>query len=219
MELKSGKPIGLTEWVYVRIKAAILNLDFAPGSQLQVEDLSREMEVSRTPVREALLRLQKDGLVDVLPRVGFFVTKFAARDLEELYELREVLESRAVYDAVLSMTDDEMNKFLKINVSTQAAVEKEDSAGFLEAEIAFHNFLTETSHNKRLVAMVESMRDLTYRWRILSLNSKEDIRASLGEHKRIAEAVQNRDAGMASRLMGEHIQNAKNRIVRMIPNE
>jgi DNA-binding GntR family transcriptional regulator len=219
MELKSGKPIGLTEWVYVRIKAAILNLDFAPGSQLQVQELSREMEVSRTPVREALLRLQKDGLVDVLPRVGFFVTKLAPRDLEELYELREILESRAVYDAVLSMRDEEMHTFFEINISTQAAVEKEDSAGFLEAEIAFHNFLTESSRNKRLVAMVESMRDLTYRWRILSLNSKEDIRASLKEHKKIADAVQKRDAVLASRLMGEHIQNAKNRIVRMIPAE
>ncbi len=219
MELKSGKPIGLTQWVYVRIKAAILNLDFAPGSQLQVEDLSREMEVSRTPVREALLRLQKDGLVDVLPRVGFFVTKFAARDLEELYELREILESRAVYDAVQFMTEEEMNRFMEIYASTYKAVEKEDTNGFLESEIAFHNFLTEASHNIRLVAMVESMRDLTYRWRILSLNSKEDIRASLKEHKKIADAVQNRDAATASRLMGEHIQNAKNRIVRMIPRE
>lgn len=219
MELKSGKPIGLTEWVYVRIKAAILNLDFAPGSQLQVEDLSREMEVSRTPVREALLRLQKDGLVDVLPRVGFFVTRFATKDLEELYELREILESRAVFDAVQIMKENEMNKFMEIYDSTRTAVEKEDATGFLDAEIAFHNFLTETSHNKRLVAMVESMRDLTYRWRILSLNSKEDIRASLTEHKQIADAVQNRDAALASRLMGEHIQNAKNRIVRMIPKE
>lgn len=217
MELKSDKPIGLTQWVYIRIKAGILNLDFAPGSQLQVDELSGELEVSRTPVREALLRLQKDGLVDVVPRVGFFVTKFATRDLEELYELREILESRAVYDAVQSMTEVESKKITEIYAATQKAVEKEDATGFLDAEIAFHNFLTETSHNKRLVAMVESMRDLTYRWRILSLNSKEDMRASLKEHKKIAEAVQNRDAVVASTLMGEHIRNAKNRIVRMIP--
>lgn len=217
MELKSDKPIGLTQWVYIRIKAGILNLDFSPGSQLQVDELSGELEVSRTPVREALLRLQKDGLVDVVPRVGFFVTKFATRDLEELYELREILESRAVYDAVQSMTEVESKKITEIYAATQKAVEKEDATGFLDAEIAFHNFLTETSHNKRLVAMVESMRDLTYRWRILSLNSKEDMRASLKEHKKIAEAVQNRDAVVASTLMGEHIRNAKNRIVRMIP--
>jgi DNA-binding GntR family transcriptional regulator len=219
MELKSDKPIGLTEWVYIRIKAGILNLDFAPGSQLQVDELSGELEVSRTPVREALLRLQKDGLVDVLPRVGFFVTKFAARDLEELYELREILESRAVYDAVQSMTEAESREIIEIFASTQKAVDQEDTTGFLDAEITFHNFLTEASLNKRLVAMVESMRDLTYRWRILSLHSKEDIRASLMEHRKIADAVQHRDAVAASRLMGEHIQNAKNRIVRMIPKE
>jgi DNA-binding GntR family transcriptional regulator len=219
MELKSDKPIGLTQWVYIRIKAGILNLDFAPGSQLQVDEFSGELEVSRTPVREALLRLQKDGLVDVVPRVGFFVTKFAARDLEELYELREILESRAVYDAVQSMTEMESMKITEIFASTQKAVDQEDTTGFLDAEITFHNFLTESSHNKRLVAMVESMRDLTYRWRILSLHSKEDIRASLMEHKKIADAVQHGDAVVASRLMGEHIQNAKNRIVRMIPKE
>jgi DNA-binding GntR family transcriptional regulator len=114
------KPVGLTDWAYEQIKEAILKIQFAPGTQLQIETLVAELGTSRTPIREALLRLEKDGLVRVVPRVGFFVKEFTYRDLEELYEVRELLESRAVKNAVSNLLDEDLDlidKLLDLSVT------------------------------------------------------------------------------------------------------
>ncbi len=210
------KPIGLTDWAYERIKASILSLEAPPGSQLEVEHLAIHLGISRTPVREALLRLERDGLVQVLPRVGFFVIDFSAKDLEELYELRELLESRAVRDAVPYLRQAELEDLDRIIRETRRAVESEDYEAFLEDEIEFHSLLTRQAPNQRLISMLESFADLTYRWRTLSIRSPEYVRISYTEHCAINEAVQARDAELASRRMGDHIRNAKARISQIV---
>lgn len=210
------RPIGLTDWAYEKIKESILTLKNPPRTQLQVESLAAEMGISRTPVREALIRLERDGLVQVMPRVGFFVTDFTSRDLEELYEMRELLESRAVRDAVPRLTGDEQLQLAAIVSSSRKAVEQGDVDQFLDTEIAFHSFLTSRSPNRRLIATLDSFRDLTYRWRILSIKSLDYVSISLEEHEKIASAVQQQDAELAGRLMSEHICNARDRILQMV---
>ncbi|MCL4559068.1 MAG: GntR family transcriptional regulator [Chloroflexi bacterium] len=210
------KPIGLTDWAYERIKASVLKLDCPPGTQLEVERLATEMGISRTPVREALLRLARDGLVEVFPRIGFFTTDVTAQDLEELYELREILESRALRDAIPHLSGDDLAYLNKIVEDTRAAIQQKDDAGFLECEILFHAELTQHTPNRRLIATLESFRDLTYRWRIVSIRSAQDMRITYAEHQAINDAVQKRDADLAARLMSEHICKAKARISQIV---
>lgn len=210
------KPVGLTDWAYEQIKEAILRIQFAPGTQLQIESLVTELGISRTPIREALLRLEKDGLVRVAPRVGFFVKEFTHHDLEELYEVRELLESRAVKNATNNLSDQDLDLIDHLLDLSVIAVQAKDVEKFLEVEIKFHNFLTEHSQNSYLISVLESLRDLSYRWRMLSLRSPESLARSMEEHLNIARAVRDKDAELASQLMAEHIRNARERIMEIV---
>jgi DNA-binding GntR family transcriptional regulator len=213
INLKLGdKPKGLTEWAYEMIKELILTLQVAPGTQLQIENLAEQMGISRTPVREALLRLEQEGLMRVVPRVGVFVTDTDKRDLEDLYELRELLESRATEEATKILTEDDLNHIDHLLEASESAIEEGNVDKFLETEIAFHAILTEHARNRRLVGIMDSLRDLTYRWRILSLQSLENIRLSLIEHQNIAKALRQKDSALAGKLMGDHIRAARDRI-------
>ncbi|HEY43703.1 MAG TPA: GntR family transcriptional regulator [Anaerolineae bacterium] len=211
-----SKPKGLTDWAYETIKELILTLKVAPGTQLQIEMLADQMGVSRTPVREALLRLEQDGLTQVVPRVGVFVTDISKRDLEELYELRELLESRATEEAAQRLTDDDLDHIDRLLEESKVAVKKGNVEKFLETEIAFHHILTEGARNRRLISIMDGLRDLSYRWRIISLKSQENVRLTLIEHQGIAQALRQRDGPKAGKLMGDHIRSARERMIKEI---
>lgn len=211
-----GKPSALKDWAYDTIKESILNLRIAPGTQLHIEDLADQLGISRTPIREALLRLESDGLVRAVPRVGFFVTEITRRDLEELFELRALLEGHAAERVASVLTGDELAHIDRLLEASVSAVERGDLDRFLEAEIAFHTLLIERTPNRQLIAMMESLRDLTYRERMLSLESLENVRESLAEHQRIVVALHQRDGELAGRLMREHICAIRDRMLQFV---
>ena len=207
------KPSALKDWAYHTIKEAILNFQFPPGVQLHIEELSAQLGTSRTPVRDALARLEGDGLVHTVPRVGYFVTAITRRDLEELFELRALLESYAAKRAAAHMTDDDLAHLDRLLEDSNAAVERGELAEFLHGEIALHTFITEQAHNRRLVEMMESLRDLTYRERVLSLKSLENVQQSCVEHQKIVEALHQRNSDLAGKCMWEHIWAVRERML------
>lgn len=213
-ELK--KPVALTEWAYRYIKGAILSLILAPGSQLIINNLTDELNISRTPVREALLRLEKDGLVRIEPRAGFYVTEITRRNLEELYEIRELLESRAIEEAVKNLSDSDLEQIDRNIKDSWLSIRNEDVDKFLQLEIEFHTFLIDHSWNQQLISIMESLHDLTLRWRTLSIRSSENLNLSYEEHRRIAEAVKIKNDKKAGQLMAEHIRNSQARILRQV---
>jgi DNA-binding GntR family transcriptional regulator len=211
--VSSSKPSALADWAYTTIKASILNFKIPPGTQMHVDQLADQMGTSRTPIREALLRLERDGLVRVSPRVGFFVTEVTKQDLAELFELREMLESRATRQAAANLTKDDLAYLDQLLDKSEAAVQRGDLHRFLEIEIKFHTFLVQHAQNRHLAEMMGSLRDLTYRERIISLESIDNVRASLAEHRKVVEALHAADAALAARLMSEHICAARDRIL------
>ncbi len=213
------RPVSLSDWAYERIKALILQLEFKPGQQLQIEDVTEMLGISRTPIREAILRLERDGLMRIVPRVGMFVTDITSEDLEELYELRELLEGRAVERAVQYLTDDDLDSLERILDGGAKSVEAGNVDEFLRAEVEFHSFLLDHSGNRRMIVTMESFRDLTYRWRVLSLMAQESLAETLAEHRKILEALRARKAGPAGRLMKAHIRAARARIQHVVPKQ
>lgn len=212
LSVQRGKPAALTDWAYEVIKEAILTLKIDPGAQLHIDELAEQLNISRTPIREALLRLEQDGLVRMVPRVGFFVTEITKRDLEELFELRELLESHAVKRAALALTDDDITRLTRLYEENAAAMERGDLAQFLQTEIEFHSFLIDHAQNQWLITMMGSVQDLIHRERVLSLRSMENVRASVREHQRVLEALLQGDAELAGRRMAEHIHAVKERL-------
>ncbi|MGE5123270.1 MAG: GntR family transcriptional regulator [Acidobacteriaceae bacterium] len=211
-----AKPIGLTDWAYHWLKRAILSLDLAPGAQLNINTIASELNISRTPIREAFLRLEKDGLVKSIPRIGFYVTEITKRDLEELYEIRELLESRAIEDAVNNLNDQDLRKVDHLIETGFMSIEEKDVDKYLQAEIDFHNFLIEHSRNRHLISIMESLRDLTLRWRNLSLRTFRNLKLSQQEHIDIVAAMKSRDGKKAGEMMSRHIRNSQARILKLV---
>jgi len=223
MELRSlaRKPAALADWAYATIKNAILNLDLPMGAQVRVEGLAEQMEISRTPIREALLRLEKDGLVRAEPRVGFFVTEITRRDLAELFEIRQLLEGHAVKTATSETTDADLARLDRLLEQGETAVKEGDLDQYLQVEIDFHAFLLERAPNRHLSAIMGSVQDLTYRERVLSLRSLDNVHQTLLEHRRILDALHERDGELAGRMMAEHISAVSLRLSQFLqlPND
>jgi len=211
-----SKPAALTDWTYQYLKKSILNLEFRPGQQLHIEEFTEKLEVSRTPVREAFLRLANEGLVEVRPRVGYFVSTITVQDIYDLFEAREIVETRAARQAAESLTDDDLLKLKEIMQQSALAVEAGDYDQFLENEINFHEYLQKDVSNKRLIAFMDSLNDLTYRERVLSTRSLENIKSTIIEHNKIVDALVRRDGQAAEKYMAEHLENVRRRLVSLI---
>ena len=212
----SKRPAALTDWAYETIKDSILRLELAMGAQINIEELTGTLQISRTPIREALLRLEQDGLVRAVSRVGFFVTDITTRDLEELFELRALLESYAAKRATPLLTPQDLAHIDELLESSCRAVESGALAKFLEDEIALHDAITEHAQNSHLLHVMESLANLTYRERMLSLASMENLRASCIEHRSIVQALHERDAEAAGTAMWNHVWAVRNRMLEFV---
>jgi len=210
------KPKALANWVYSILKEEILDLRVSPGSQLHIEKLSERLGISRTPIREALLRLENLGLVEAHPRVGFFVADITVGDLAELFEIRDWLESKAA-EKVASLLDDKDLVYLDdLLTATERAVIENDEVLFLKFEEKFHDFIIQRCGNRHLLGVIESMYNLIHRERILSVSSRENVEMTLVEHRRIVAAFHEKDSQKASSMMSMHIRSAENRLCRRL---
>ena len=211
-----SKPSDLKDWAYDTIKQVILNSQVRPGEQLRIEKLAEKMNVSRTPIREALLRLEGDGLVKAASHVGFFVKGITKRDLRELFELREITEGFAAEKAAPLLTDDDLAQIDILQREATSAVKQGNLPEFNEMEIALHTFIIKHSQNRRLLKLVESLKDLTYRQRFLALKSLENVKKSVKEHQAIINALHKRDGKLAGKLMKKHICAVKYRLLEFL---
>ena len=215
----SKKPTALTEWTYEYLKEEILNLNFKPGEQLHIDEFVEKLEVSRTPIREAFLRLANEGLLDIKPRVGYFVTEITEEDIRDLFEIREMVETRATKKAAEVLSDEDLKYLQLVMNESSRAVDNGDLDTYIENDMKFHGSLEKHIQNKRMVAFLESINNLTYRERILSMRSSENVRLTLIEHQKILDALVERDGKKAEWLMGEHLAKVSQRLISYIRSE
>ncbi len=219
------KPAGLKDWAYETIKTMILDLAFIAGEQLDIKTLSGQMRISRTPLREALLRLESEGLVRAKPRVGFFVRGVTKQDLRELFELRELTEGYAAEKAAQRLSAADFAYIEELQRKSEEAVAAGDLERFTEAEIGLHSLILDKSENRRLLQMIESIKDLTHCERMMAVRSQEDakkslvlanVRESVEEHRRIVEALCRKDGRMAGQAMRRHIRAVAERLLKFL---
>lgn len=204
----------LADAVYERLWKRIVNLEFAPGERLSEEALARDLGVSRTPVREALLRLGEVGLVRVSPRRGFAVPEAGADDLSELYDLRAALEGFATRRAAPLLADAE----IAANRERQRLAHERAVAGspaaaeqFFKADIALHDLLQKRGGNRRSARIVaDVMGQLALRSMRAAQDPEQRLRA-IAEHTRILDALAARDAAGAAAAMEAHVRSVKAR--------
>jgi DNA-binding GntR family transcriptional regulator len=188
------------------LRQAILAGDLPPGEPLGEESLGRQLGISRTPIREALLRLQSEGLVDMLPNRPAAVRSFSADDLREMHSLRAVLEGHAAREATRHLTEADFVD-LEASCSRYGALAKEDEAlpQLVEENFRFHETIANAASSERLIAMIRQVSALPLIYKSYMTYSLENRTTAWEHHVAILEALRARDADQAERAMKAHV--------------
>lgn len=193
------------------LKKSILNGVYGPGSRLNEAELAESMGVSRSPIREAIQRLAKEGLVELVPRKGSFVTSLKLDEVKELFELREVLEIKAAELAAQRISNQELSQLSKLLVDTSDLIKRKKYRQY-PWNLDFHKQIASCAKNRYLL---EKIYDTNVH--LLLVRHKSGLETgraekALQEHKRIFEAIRNKDAGSAGQFMKEHIRFSRENI-------
>lgn len=206
----------LRELVFEALREAIVNGTLAPGERLMEVQLAEELGVSRTPVREAIRRLELEGYVVMVPRKGAYVASMSAKDVAEVFEIRTALEGLAAELAAERITEEELEELERKLHYVALRVEEGDLEKLVEADTEFHDLLYRASRNQRLVQIIGNLREQIQRFRAASLATPGRMQETLEEHKKIVEAVAKRNGALARRLAEEHIENAENKMLQFL---
>ncbi|MGH9674839.1 MAG: GntR family transcriptional regulator [Bryobacteraceae bacterium] len=200
-------PPPLTEQAYRAIKREILGNHLPPGTPLPVERFLREMKLSRTPVREAILRLESEGLVEIRPRLGTFVAHLDLRKIREMYHVRGVLEASAARLAA-TIAAPPLLAQVERELRSQNTAKGADLPAISEAGQSLHRLIVDQCGNEVLAETIRSLQDHFVRFRHISLQLPEKVLSSHREHIEILEALRRADGETAERLVREHFEHA-----------
>jgi DNA-binding GntR family transcriptional regulator len=221
----------MTDAVYEQLKTAIVELRIPPGAPLREAEIAQGLSVSKTPVREALGRLEQDGLVTLNSFRSALVTEYTARDLQEIYELREIIEVAAARAAAEAMSDKGLadlgriaSECVRLNAvggAGEGGAGGRGSAGgapeLVQLISEFDTVLYEEVTNRRIRAILDNLAAHLARIGRLTAEIPGRIDASVREHAQIYEAIERRDPENASRFMREHIRSVRDDQLRALP--
>jgi len=191
---------------YEIIKHKIITLEMAPGSAIRESALADELQLGRTPIREALRLLQAEQLVATIPRRGMFVTNVSITDLQQIAEVRIELEGLAARLAAERATPEEVVRLEEHCDEAERSPDK-DPRRVIHTDRRLHIWIAEASHNDYLVTEVDRYYTLSLRLWHLALARVQTADLDVSVHRRVTEAIKDRDADRAEALMQEHIRN------------
>lgn len=210
--LQNHKP--LREIVYEELKRQIMVGEIAPGTRMMEVELADEMGVSRTPVREAIRKLEKEGLVSIEPRRGAYASEISIKDMVDVLEVRQDLEGMAAALASLRITEVEKNNLEKIVGDYTLAVESGNISEIIKYDEAFHKYIVSISGNKTLVQMVSQIQDLALRFRYIYYDDFTRFKNQPLEHHRIVEAIFAADSERARVEAENHLSKLKEFVIK-----
>ena len=194
-------PVSLSERAYFRIKKMISDYRFSPGSRLNVEQLARNLGTSRTPVWEAVRRLEQEGLVKNIPNRGVFLVELTRQAAIELYMVREVLEGMAARLAVQRISDKALEKMERLLQAQEKIVAEEDLVAYSKSDFEFHACIYAACGNAILREMLESIKEKV---RPIDIRITPILTELFNDHQRIVRAFHLRDALLAEVAFREH---------------
>ncbi|MBW4482407.1 MAG: GntR family transcriptional regulator [Tildeniella torsiva UHER 1998/13D] len=210
----------LYEQVYYAVRSAILTGALSPGDRLVETQLAEWLQVSRTPLREALRQLQQDSLVTADVSGGLRVTTITAADAEELYDCRLALEALAVAGACTYATDEQLGAIAACVAQAEGATANSHGSlsaeSLLDVDYQFHHLIAESSGNRRLVSLLDSLFDAMALLRIQTLQKNPNVLDIRLEHRQIYEAILTRDPEVAVAAITQHLRASKIRVVKEI---
>lgn len=202
----------LRDVVFNTLREAILHGELQPGERLMEITLANRLGVSRTPVREAIRKLELEGLVIMIPRKGAQVAQITEKDLNDVLEVRLGLEELAMRFACERIDEEQLQAIAEAAKEFERLMKSNDITALAQADVKFHELIYDATKNKRLVQIINNLREQMYRYRIEYLKDSTARETLVKEHRGIYQALKERDCILAHQWMREHIVNQQQAI-------
>lgn len=212
-QLQMNDYLPLRDVVFHTLRQAILRGELKPGERLMEIHLAQKLGVSRTPVREAIRKLELEGLVRMIPRKGAVVAEITISDLEDVLEVRMALEELAVKLACRMLTPEQLDEIGGLADEFEQTLYGEDVGACAQADMRFHEAIYAATGNGRLVQILNNLREQMYRYRMEYLKDRDAHQQLVQEHAEILEALAARDVERALEASGRHIERQKEHII------
>jgi len=211
-DIQNHKP--LREMVYEELKMQILTGAIIPGMRMMEVELAEEMGVSRTPIREAIRKLEKEGLVTIEPRRGAYASMISTEDMVEILEVRQDLEGLAAFFAADRMKPEQMAELRETSNNYNEAVASGNMEDMIKCDTKFHRIIVDSCHNKILEHMIEQLQELVLRFRYIYYDNFRRAENMPEEHEAIVAAIASGDANKARDAADIHIERLKELVIK-----
>ena len=208
-------PTALYQEVAERLRQRIFSHELAPGDWIDEQRLAEQYGIARTPLREALKVLASEGLVELKPRRGCYVTEISRQDLDDIFPLMALLEGRCAGDAVRRANPANIAQLGDIHALLESAARDGRIDAFFEANQQFHEKTQEVAGNRWMLSVIQDLRKALKLSRLHSLSLEGRLQQSLAEHRAIMAAIKAGEATMAGKLMHDHILRGREALARM----
>ncbi len=210
----------LRKQVYRVLKEAILKGNMATGEKITEVEIADQLNVSRTPVREAFRMLELEELINIIPQLGVFVAGVETKkEIDDIFQLRMELEGLAAYLAAKNITVEQIEKLEEYTEKIEKCILEEDQKGCINVDIAFHTIIKEASNNKWLDKFLDSLFEQATRFRSSSFAQKGRMQEFLNEHRELAKAIANGNPDLAQELAKKHMYAAWKSILAVFNKE
>ncbi|MCR5255588.1 MAG: GntR family transcriptional regulator [Acetatifactor sp.] len=216
LQIKMDDFLPLRDVVFNTLRQAILTGDLKPGERLMEIHLADKLGVSRTPIREAIRKLELEGLVIMIPRRGAEVAQITEKSMNDVLEVRQSLDALCVELACDRITAEELENLKRACVGFELAVKTKDTKKIAQADVALHDIILKATGNDRLINLVNNLAEQMYRYRFEYIKDATQHDMLVEEHRQIYESIVKKDKDAASKAAWTHIENQKKAIIHQI---
>lgn len=209
----------LGQHIFTHLKKAILKGDISPGNRLIENKVAKELEISRTPVREAFHKLEREGLIKQIPQGGYAVRGLTKEDIEDLFGIRSLLESYAAGLAAKNHTPEDLLLLEEKNRAFQRCLDQNQLGQLSKINTEFHDILYSMSGRPLIIKMISQIQAQIYRFRNIILNDKKNAEISLKLHIVLLKALKTRDADQVEKLLKKHILRGRKFVLASLKNK
>ena len=206
-EVNMNEYLPLRDVVFNTLRKAILRGELKPGERLMEIQLANKVVVSRTPIREAIRKLELEGLVLMIPRKGAEVAQITEKNMQDVLEVRKALEELSVQLACERITPEQVEEMKMAAEDFRKVLKSGDVTKIAEADVKFHDIIFAATNNQRLITLLNNLREQMYRFRVEYLKQKECYPQLLEEHDKLIALISGGEVEEACELMGCHIDN------------
>ena len=206
-EVNMNEYLPLRDVVFITLRKAMLRGELKPGERLMEIQLANKLGVSRTPIREAIRKLELEGLVLMIPRKGAEVAQITEKNMQDVLEVRKALEELSVQLACERITPEQVEEMKMAAEDFRKVLKSGDVTKIAEADVKFHDIIFAATNNQRLITLLNNLREQMYRFRVEYLKQKECYPQLLEEHDKLIALISGGEVEEACELMGCHIDN------------